>query len=140
MKRLMLKTRMIIAGLATILTVALAVPANANPIEKEKREKEKIPVELQYRGKLEEQLIFDLVFTNKEEAQYLVTIRVKSGTLLYKNRVNGKSFRKRYTLDPELSSMAIVFQIEGKKSEQKVVYVVEKKLSVVENLSVNKIK
>jgi hypothetical protein len=140
MKRLMLKTRMIMAGLATILTVALAVPTNANPIEKEKREKEKIPVELQYRGKLNEHLIFDLVFTNEKDAKYIVTILDKSGTVLYKNRVYGKSLRKRYTLEPEVSSMPIVFEIEGKKSEQKAVYVVEKKSSVIENLAVNKIK
>jgi len=136
----MLKGRMIITGLALILAVAFVVPANAKPIVKEKKGKKQIPVELQYQGKVDGHLIFDLVFTNIDEARYTVTISDKSGTQFYKNKVYGKTFRKRYRLEPELSSMAIVFEIEGRKSEQKAVYVVEKKSSVVENLAVNKIK
>src|SRR5262245_38518888 len=102
MKRLLLNTRMIIAGLATILTVAFTLPVNANPIEKEKSAKEEIPVELQYRGTMNDQLVFDLVFSNEKESQYTVTIREKSGSILYKNKVSGKKFRKRYTLDQEV--------------------------------------
>ena len=135
MKKVLMNTRILAIALATTFTTALSSPALA--IE----EKKAIPVELKFVGNIESQPVFLLSFNNVEESDYTIIVRDEYGSVLYRDNVKGGKITKRFMLNTdELGNVAIQFEIIGKKSEKTVVYEVNKKSRLVEDLVINKVK
>ena len=138
MKTLINKTRIAAIALVAVFTVAFGATAMANGTEKEKKEKNAIPVEFKYIGKVNDQPVFVLSFNNTEESDYTVVIRDEEGNVLYKDNVKGGS--KKFLLNENLGAGSIQFEISGKKTDKTVVFQVDRNSRVVEDLVVNKLK
>ena len=135
MKKVLMNTRILAIALATTFTTALSSPALA--IE----EKKAIPVELKFVGNIESQPVFLLSFNNVEESNYTIVVRDEYGNVLYRDNVKGGKITKKFMLNTgELGNVAIQFEITGKKTEKTVVYEVNKKSRLVEDLVINKVK
>ena len=135
MKKVLMNTRILAIALATTFTTALSSPALA--IE----EKKAIPVELKFVGNIESQPVFLLSFNNVEESDYTIIVRDEYGSVLYRDNVKGGKITKKFMLNTdELGNVAIQFEIIGKKSEKTVVYEVNKKARLVEDVVINKVK
>jgi len=135
MKKVLMNTRILAIALATTFTTALSSPALAN------EEKKAIPVELKFVGNIESQPVFLLSFNNVDESNYTIVVRDEYGNVLYRDNVKGGKITKKFMLNTdELGNVAIQFEIIGKKTEKTVVYEVNKKSRLVEDLVINKVK
>ncbi len=134
MKNVLINTRIFAVALAATFAVAFTTPALAID------EKKAIPVELKYIGNIKSQPVFQLTFSNAEESQYTIVVRDENNNVLYRDNVKGSNITKKFLLNlEEVGDVNVRFEITGKKTEKTVVYEVNKKSQVVEDLVVNKI-
>jgi hypothetical protein len=141
MKNLFFNTRIMMIAMVTFLTTGLAFSSFANDKIKGKLKKDPNPVELKFRGIVGERPVFDLVFISEEENEFTVTVRDENKVLLYKTNVRGGNFFKRYTLDTEeLGKSSVQFEISNRKTGETVVFKVDREITVVDNLAINRVK
>lgn len=134
MKTLVINTRIAVIAIATLFTLGLTLPAAAG-------ENIPAPVELRYLGKINNQPVFELVLDNSEENKYTVIIRDEFNNVLYKDNVKGKNITKRFVLNTEeLGDLEIKFEITNSKTDKTIVYEVNRKARMIEDVVVNKIK
>jgi len=134
MKTLVINTRIAVIAIATLFTLGLTLPAAAG-------ENTPAPVELRYLGKINNQPVFELVLDNSEENKYTVIIRDEFNNVLYKDNVKGKNITKRFVLNTEeLGDLEIKFEITNSKTDKTIVYEVNRKARMIEDVVVNKIK
>ena len=135
MKKVLINTRILAIALAATFTTALSSPALAT------EEKKAIPVELKFVGNIESQPVFLLSFNNAEENGYTIVVRDEFSNILYRDNVKGGNLTKKFILNTEeLGDAVITFEVIGKKTEKTVVYEVNKKSRLVEDLVINKMK
>jgi hypothetical protein len=135
MKKVLINTRILAIGLAATFTTAFSSPALAID------EKKAIPVELKFLGSIEKQPVFELTFKNAEESEYTVIVRDEFSNVLYRDKIKGGTVTKKFILNTEeLGDTKIQFEIVGKKTENTVVYEVNRESRLVEDLTVNKMK
>jgi hypothetical protein len=135
MKKVSMNARILAIALAATFTTAFSSPALAN------EEKKAIPVELKFVGNIGAQPAFTLNFTNIEESEYTIVVRDENGNVLYRDKVKGGNISKKFLLNTEeLGDVAVQFEITGKKNEKTVIYEVNKKSRLVEDLVINKMK
>ncbi len=133
MKSTLINTRSIAIALATLFTMGLTLPALAND------EKKPIPVELKFIGNIENKPVFQLTFSNPAETEFTVVVRDEFGNVLYKDVVKGEKISKRFLLNiEELGDAPIQFEITGKKTDRTVIYEVNKKARLVEDVVVSR--
>ena len=120
---------------ATLLTTSVT-PALASD------EKKTIPVELKFIGTAKNnQPVFHLVFNSAEEREFIVTIRDEYGNILYKDKVKGSSFTKKFVINrEELGDSDLKFEITGKDYDKPVVFEINNHTRTVEDVVINKIK
>jgi hypothetical protein len=113
--------------------MGLTLPALAND------EKKPIPVELKFIGNIENKPVFQLTFSNPAETEFTVVVRDEFGNVLYKDVVKGEKISKRFLLNiEELGDAPIQFEITGKKTDRTVIYEVNKKARLVEDVVVSR--
>jgi hypothetical protein len=135
MKKVLINTRILAIALGATFATAFSSPALAT------EEKKAIPVELKFVGNIESQPVFLLSFNNAEESGYTIVVRDEFNNVLYRDNVKGGNITKKFLLNTEeLGDAAITFEIIGKKTEKTVVYEVNKKSRLVEDLVINKMK
>lgn len=133
MKSILVNTRILVIALASIFTVAIVSPAHAND------EKKTIPVELKFIGNIENQPIFQLTFNSPDENEFTIVVRDEYNTVLYRDNVKGGNITKKFLLDTEeLGDTRIQFEITGKKTDKTVIYEVNKKSRLVEDMTISK--
>lgn len=133
MKNTLMNTRSLAIALATTFTIAMASPALAND------EKKAIPVELKFIGNIENKPVFQLTFSNPVETEFTVVVRDKYNNVFYKEIVKGGNISKKFLLNiEELGDATIEFEITGKKTDKTVIYEVNKKSRVVEDVVISK--
>jgi hypothetical protein len=126
-------------GLAVILTLAFAAPAFATDIER--RTKNETPVELKYRGLFKENPVFEVVFGNKEEREYIITIRDGNNVVLHREKLKEAQSSKYFALNAEeIGSSTIEFVIYCRQTNKTVVYKVDRGTKVVENIAISKVR
>ena len=70
-----------------------------------------------------------------------IVVRDENGNVLYRDKVKGGNVTKKFLLNTEeLGDVAVQFEITGKKNEKTVIYEVNKKSRLVEDLVINKMK
>jgi len=135
MKKVLINTRIFAIALAATFTIAFSSPAFAID------EKKAIPVELKFVGNIGSEPVFLLSFNNAEENNYTIVVRDEYSNILYRDNVKGGNITKKFLLNTEeLGDVNVTFEIIGKKTEKTVVYEVNKKSRVVDDLVINKMK
>ena len=135
MKKVLINTRIFAIALAVVFASSFSSPALAND------DKKAIPVEMKFIGSFENQPVFQLNFSNAEENEYTIVVRDEFNNVLYRDNVKGENITKKFRLNTEeLGDVSIKFEITGKKTEKSVVFEVNKKSRVIDDLVINKVK
>lgn len=130
----MINTRLIAIAFVALFTVAFTAPALAND------EKKIIPVELKFIGNIKNQPLFHMSFNSTEQSEYTITVRDEYGNVLYKDKVKGGIFTKKFLLNTEeLGDAELVFEVTGKNYEKPVVFEINKYTRYVEDVVINKV-
>ncbi len=133
MKKVLMNTRILAIALAATFATASSTSALATEAKKA------IPVELKFVGNIESQPVFQLSFDNAVESDYTIVVRDEYNNVLYRDNVKGGKMTKKFMLNTEeLGDVAIQFEIIGKKTEKTVIYEVNKKSRLVEDLVISK--
>jgi hypothetical protein len=112
-----MSTRLIAVVLMAAFTMAVVSPARAND------EKNPIPVELKFVGKLRSQPLFHLVFNGTKEEEYTIVVRDVYGNVYYKENVKGSSFVKKFLVTTDdLDEADLRFEVSAKGHEKPVVF------------------
>jgi hypothetical protein len=96
---------------------------------------------MKFMGHLNNQLLFKLNFAgNAEQNEFTIIIRDEQNTTLYRENIKGENFSKSFLLNAdELGDNKLTFEIISKKSKKSVVYEVNRKTSVAEEMTVSKL-
>ena len=119
----------------TAFSVA-SVPAMAN-----NNSHKTIPVEMKFMGYIKNQLLFKLNFAGTpEHNEFTVIIRDDQNNILYRDNIKGENFSKSFLLNTEeIGDDSLQFEIVNKKTKESVVYEVNRKTSVAEEMTVSKL-
>ena len=133
MKKVLINTRIFAIALAVTFTTAFNSPALAID------EKKPIPVEMKFVGNVENQPVFELIFTCTEENEFTIVVRDEFNYELYRDNIKAGHVTKKFLLNTEeLGDAAIQFEITDKKSNETVIFEVNKKQSFIEDVVISK--
>ena len=133
MKKVLINTRIFAIALAVTFTTAFNSPALAID------EKKPIPVEMKFIGNVENQPVFELIFTGTEENEFTIVVRDEFNYELYRDNIKAGYVTKKFLLNTEeLGDAAIQFEITDKKSNETVIFEVNKKQSFIEDVVISK--
>ena len=133
MKKVLINTRIFAIALAVTFTTAFNSPALAID------EKKPIPVEMKFIGNVENQPVFELIFTGTEENEFTIVVRDEFKYELYRDNIKAGYVTKKFLLNTEeLGDAAIQFEITDKKSNETVIFEVNKKQSFIEDVVISK--
>ena len=135
MKTQMKSTRIIVLALAFIFTLGLSFSASAN------QAKDGDTTGLNYLGKYQNMPVFEVTFGNDTESEHIVTIKDDNKNVLYRDVVKAGIPSKKYVLNTEeVGDAPLQFEVSGKKTKTSVVYQINRKSRLVEDVVVNKLK
>ena len=133
MKKVLINTRIFAIALAVTFTTAFNSPALAID------EKKPIPVEMKLVGNVENQPVFELIFTGTEENEFMIVVRDEFNYELYRDNIKAGHVTQKFLLNTEeLGDAAIQFEITDKKSNETVIFEVNKKQSFIEVAVISK--
>jgi hypothetical protein len=97
--------------------------------------------ELKMIGKLENQPVFELNFTNVADEEFTVIFRDEHGNVLYTDKFKGANITKKFLLRAdEMGEAPLHVIVKAKKSNITEVYTINRSTSYVEETVVNKVK
>ena len=125
-----------LAIVALVVTLAFITPALANDGGKDDHK-----TELKFIGNMENQPVFELNLTNKEEDEYTVVFRDEYGNVLYNEKFKGAGVTKKFLLkSEEFGDAALNVTVKSKKGNTTEVYSINKSHSYVQETQVSKVK
>jgi hypothetical protein len=135
MKRVFKNNRLIAIAFFTVFSVATA-PAMANGSNPSA-----IPVELKLIGSIKNQPLFQLDFNgNAEENEFTIIIRDDLGNALYRENIKGEVFSKKFLVNTEdIADSPITFEVVSRKTNKRVIFEVNNKHSVVDEMVISKL-
>ena len=126
MKKVLINTRIFAIALTVTFTTAFNNPVLAID------EKKPIPVEMKFIGNVENQPVFELTFSNVEETEFTIVVRDEFNYVLYRDKIKAGHITKRFLLNTqELGDVAIQFEITDQKTNESVIFEVNKKQSFI---------
>jgi hypothetical protein len=129
----MMSTRLVAVALVALFSVAFTAPALAND------DKKTIPVEMKFVGNVRNQPLFHMTFNSMEETEYTITVRDEYGNVLYKDKVKGGIFTKKFLLNTEeVEDSDLKFEVTGKGYDKPVVFEINKYTHFVEDIVISK--
>ena len=136
MQKIFRNNRLIVLAFFTAFSVASAPAAMARDNNKT------IPVEMEFMGRIKNQLLFKLNFAgNAEHNEFTIIIRDENNNTLYRENIKGEIFSKSFLLNSdEIGDDKLQFEIISKKSKESVVYEVNRHTRVEEEMTVSELK
>ena len=133
MKKVLINTRIFAIALAVTFTTAFSSPAFAID------EKKPIPVEMKFIGNVNNQPVFEITFSNAEETEFMIVVRDEFNYELYRDNIKAGHVTQKFLLNTEeLGNAVIQFEITDKKSNETVIFEVNKKQSFIEDVVISK--
>ncbi len=124
-----------------IALVAFTVAFTNTTLANNEKEKVAAAIELKFIGHYENQPVFQLNLTNKEEDEFTITFRDDFGNVLYSTKVKGTTISKKFMLNvEEIGDNVLNVEVRSKKNAQSEVYKINRNRSYVEETVVSKIK
>jgi hypothetical protein len=121
-------------GAAVLLMMNLSQASAKTPV------KDTEPfVNITYAGLVKDQAQFQFDMVNDNEESYLLTIQGEDGTVLYKEKIDQKTFTKKFVLDnSELNTTKLVFSVTGLKSKKTQEYEIIPQVRTVRDVIISK--
>ncbi len=127
------KTNFVRLGAAVLLFISLTASAQTPTQETDPFEN------ITYAGSVKDQAQFQFDMVNDNVEPYLLTIQGDDGTVLYKEKIDQKTFTKKFALDnTELSTSKLVFSISGLKSKKSHTYEIIPQVRTVRDVIISK--
>lgn len=125
---------------ARLATIAWIVLFTITAKENFAGTRDEMPVELKYIGTTNNQPVFLLNLHNNNAEAFEVTLRSSSGEVLYSERLSGKQLQRKYRLNTEeIDASGITVEVSSKSSNTKVVYAINRKTRVTEDVVVDRL-
>ena len=134
MKNKVFNPRVFAIAAIFVFTIAFIVPAPA-----QSNGDKNASVELKFIGNIENQPVFILNFNNAEEDEFTVVVRDETDNILYRDILKGENLSRKFMINTEGQEVAsIKFEVTGKKTAKTIVYEINKKSRVIEDVVVNR--
>ena len=135
MEKIFRNNRLIVIAFFTAFSVASAQQVIAGDNNKT------IPVEMKFMGRSNNHLQFKLSFAgNIDHNDFTIIIRDEKNTMLYKENIKGENFSKSFLVNTdEVGDNKLTFEIISNKSKESVVYEVNRKTRVAEEMTISKL-
>lgn len=122
-------------GIAVLLFMNMT-QASANPLPKS----DDPFLSVKYVGLVEDRSQFQLDFVNDNEEAYLLQIMEQDGTIIYKEKIDRRTFTKRFEWNNmDINSSKLVFTVTGIKSKKAQTFEVNKVVRTVQDVVVSKL-
>jgi len=135
MKKVMNKNKAIIIAFAAVFSMALTIPLNA-------MDKNTVPgVEIKYLGFQESNPVFELNISKAGTENFVITIRDASGTVLFSEKLTGKSISRKYRIDTEdeIEKGGLRFEVKSVSNNKTEVYIAGVSENITRVMAINKI-
>ncbi|MBB1286657.1 hypothetical protein HRH25_19920 [Flavisolibacter sp. BT320] len=97
-------------------------------------------VNISYAGTVKSQVQFQFDMVNDNTESYLLTIQGDDGTVLYKEKIDKRTFTKKFALDNnENLTSKLVFSVTGLKSKKSQTYEVTPQVRTVQDVVISKL-
>ena len=136
MKKIFSNKRLLVVAFFTVFSVAAAPAALANDSSYV------VPVELKVIGSINNQPLVQLSFAgNAEDNEFTIIIKDDGGNSLYRENIKGESFYKKFLLNnDEIDNSILRFEVISRRTNKTVVFEVNRKYNMVDEMVVNKVK
>lgn len=129
-------TKMVIVVIALVMSISTSALAHDGEKGKGKND-----TELKFIGNMENQPVFELNVTNKEEDEYTVIFRDEYGNIIYNDKFVSTGLTKKFLIkSEEFGDSALHVTIKSKKGNTTDAYTINRSHTYVEETLVNKIK
>lgn len=100
-----------------------------------------IPVQLKFIGNMNNQPLFQLTFSGTpSENDFVLSIKDDEGYVLYRENIKESNFSKKFLLNTdEIDDKTLLFEINNKKTNQTVVYQVNRHSRQIEEMLISKL-
>ena len=137
MKKVMSKNKTIIVGLMAIISTSFSNPASAMD--------EKIDppgVEIRYLGFVNKNPVFEITTNNPQADNFFITIRDEAGTVLFSEKLSGKSLSRKYRIDTEeeIGEGGLRFEVRSVNTKKTAVYIAGISENMTKEMAVTKIR
>ncbi len=96
-------------------------------------------VSIRYIGTVQDRALFQVDFVNEDEESFLLSIQDENGTYLYKEKISGRTFTKKFEWQNEdINVSKLVFSITNLKSKKTQVFEVASEVRTVRDVVINK--
>lgn len=93
------------------------------------------PAELKYIGSKDNHPLFQLNLNNSEADEFVITIRNKTGEIIYKEKISGSLVSRKYQLTTEdFSAAGYTFEVFSKKAKSRMAYSVNETSRLVQDI------
>jgi hypothetical protein len=98
-------------------------------------------VEIKYLGFVENNPVFEINISKPESENFIITIRDASGTVLYSEKVSGKTISRKYRIDTEeeIADGGLRFEVKAVSNNKTEVYVAGVSENTTREMAINKI-
>lgn len=127
----------VISTLSRTAIVALAVFTMSFSTNPGTHGKSEIPAELKYLGSRDDQPQFQLVLSNTESDEFVITIRNKTNEVIHKEKIKGVNLSRKYQLNlGDADATGITFEVVSKTTRSRVAYTVNATSRLVQDVSI----
>jgi len=131
----MSKNKAIIIAMMAIISTSFSNPVSAMD------KKTDPPVEIKYLGIQDKNPVFEVIMSNGQADNYFISIRNEAGTVIYSEKLSGKSISRRYRIDTEeqIPLGGLRFEVRIGSTNKTEVYVAGTNETITREMAVNKI-
>ena len=136
MKKVMNKNKAIIVGLMAIISTSFG-----NPVSAMDKKSDPPGVEIRYLGFVNKNPVFEITTNNAETDNFFITIRDEAGTVLFSEKLSGKSLSRKYRIDTEeeIGKGGLRFEVRSVNSKKTAVYIAGISENITKEMAVTKI-
>ena len=136
MKKVMSKNKAFIFGLMAIISTSFS-----NPVSAMDKKSDPPGVEIRYLGFVNKNPVFEITTNNVQADNFFITIRDEAGTVLFSEKLSGKSLSRRYRIDTEeeITNGGLRFEVRSVKSKKTEVYIAGVSENITREMAVTKI-
>lgn len=135
MKNVMNKNKATIIGLMAIVSTAFTNPVLADTTI------DPPGMQVKYLGFRESNPVFEIILNNPQSDDFLITIKDKTGTILFSEKISGKNISRKYRIDTqeEIEEGGLRFEVRSANSKKTEAYTVGVTQTVKKDMAVNKV-
>jgi len=137
MKKVMSKNKAIIVGLVAIISTSFS-----NPVSGMDRKSDPPGVEIRYLGFVNKNPVFEITTNNAQADNFFITIRDEAGTVLFSEKLSGKSLSRKYRIDTEeeIGEGGLRFEVRSVNTKKTAVYIAGISENMTKEMAVTKIR